>query len=268
MNPLQVRFAELRENGEKALVAFVTAGDPALDQLVPILHALEDAGVDVIEIGIPFSDPIADGPVIQAASQRALDRGVTTEAVLQTVSQFTGKTPLVAMGYLNPMLRIGLDEFARRAKDAGFSGVIVCDLIPEEGEAWSRAAAAHNLSTIYLAAPTSTDARLELVARETTGFVYSVSRTGVTGSGATLSDGATAMVGRIREKTTLPICIGFGISRPEHVRLVCQEADGAVVGSMIVDWLANRWHEGINRPAFVREIVALKEATRPLQEVV
>jgi tryptophan synthase alpha chain len=262
MNPLEARFAELKERGEKALVAFVTAGDPALDQLVPILSALEEGGADVIEIGIPFSDPIADGPVIQAASQRALDRGVTTEAVLREVAKFNGRTPLIAMGYMNPMMRIGLDGFAERAKEAGFSGVIVCDLIPEEGEEWGQAARAHGLSTIYLVAPTSTDARLDLVSREASGFVYSVSRTGVTGAGSTMADSATSMVARVKSRTDLPVCVGFGISTPEHVRQVCAEADGAVVGSMIVNWLAERWHEGINRPAFTREIVALKAATK------
>lgn len=262
MNPLEARFAELKEKGEKALVAFVTGGDPGLDQLVPILHALEDGGADVIEIGLPFSDPIADGPVIQASSQRALDRGVTPQEVLRQVAQFQGSTPLIAMGYMNTMLVMGLDNFAREAKSSGFSGVIVCDLIPEEGKEWGEIAARHGLSTIYLVAPTSDDTRLDRVCEAAHGFVYSISRTGVTGAGQEVPATVVDLVRRVRAKTNLPVCVGFGISKPEHVRMVCTEADGAIIGSMIVDWLANRWNEGINRPAFVREISALKEATK------
>lgn len=262
MNPLEARFAELKERGEKALVAFVTGGDPGLDQLVPILHALEDAGVDVIEIGLPFSDPIADGPVIQASSQRALDRGVSPRDVMREASQFGGKAPLVAMGYMNSMLVMGLENFAREARECGFSGVIVCDLIPDEGAEWGEIAARHGLSTIYLVAPTSNEERLDRVCESAEGFVYSISRTGVTGAGQEVPVSVVDLVKKIRTKTDLPVCVGFGISKPEHVRMVCAEADGAVVGSMIVDWLANRWNEGINRPAFVREIAALKEATR------
>lgn len=262
MSPISARFAELRERGEKALVLFVTAGDPDLAELPAILDALTEAGADLIELGLPFSDPIADGPTIQASSQRALERGVTTDAVFDALHRAACPTPVLLMGYLNPILRRGYERFARQAVDAGASGTIVCDVIPEEGHDWNAAAHAAGLDTIYLAAPTSTDERLDAVCQASSGFVYAVSRTGVTGASSDVPPEARRLVGLLKERTSLPVCVGFGISRPEHVRAVCEVADGAVVGSWLVDQLAREWRAGLGRADLVRAVRALKEATR------
>lgn len=255
------RFAELKAKDERALVVFVTGGDPSLEQLPDILKMLEAAGADVIEVGVPFSDPIADGPTIQASSQRALDRGVTPLQVLAKVREAGLSIPVVAMGYLNTALRMGLDTFAKTLKDSGVSGMIVCDLIPEEGADWEAACRENGLDTIYLAAPTSTDARLKALSEHSTGFVYAVSRTGVTGAGSTAGE-VGPLVERIRAHTPLPVCVGFGISKPEHVATVCRDADGAVVGSWLVDLLANEWNDGAGAEAIRSKVAALKEATR------
>lgn len=255
-------FAALREKGEKALVLFVTAGDPGLDQLPAILSALVEGGADAIEVGIPFSDPIADGPTIQASSQRALDRGVTPAAVLEVLRNWESSTPVVLMGYYNPMLRIGLGEFAARSAGAGASGSIVCDLTPEESDAWVEVARANGIDNIYLAAPTSTDERLDEVCRRASGFVYALARTGVTGTASRGEGDAPGLVARLRSRTDLPICVGFGLSRPEQVREVCGFADGAIVGSWLVDWLASHWNGGAGRAELVRLVGELKAATR------
>lgn len=243
---------------------FVTAGDPSLEELPEILGALQDAGADVLEVGIPFSDPIADGPTIQASSQRALDRGVTPRGVLEALGRAQLHVPVVLMGYYNPILRLGLQSFASDARDAGASGVIVSDLTPEEAGNWRAAARGAGLDTIFLAAPTSTDQRLDAVCNATTGFVYAVSRTGVTGVSKSLPPEATALVDRLRARTETPVCVGFGISRPEHVREVCAVADGAVVGSWLVDRLATDWSDPVKRGGLMNEVRALKEATRGL----
>lgn len=257
MSRLADRFAELRARGEKALIPFVTAGDPSLDDLPAILETLADGGADAIEVGLPFSDPIADGPVIQAASQRALDRGVTTRAVLHALRGFD-RVPVVLMGYLNPILRFGLAGFADAAVAAGASGVIVSDLTPEESDDWVNACRARDLDTIFLAAPTSTDARLDEVAKRCSGFVYAVSRTGVTGAESAVPPDVAGLVQRIRARTDLPVCVGFGISRPEHVRMVWEVADGAVVGSHLVQLIADSWQGGAGRER-------LREAVRKLK---
>ena len=255
------RFAQLRTKGEKALVLFVTAGDPSLEQLPAILDALAEGGADIIEIGIPFSDPIADGPTIQASSQRALDRGVTPAAALDAIAAFD-KTPVVLMGYYNPILRAGLDESADSAQAAGVCATIVSDLTPEEADDWISASLAHGLENIFLAAPTSTDERLDIVCKKATGFVYAVSRTGVTGAASAVPPEVTDLVERIKQRTDLPVCVGFGISTPDHVRMVCEVADGAVIGSWLVDKLANEWNNGSGRRALVAAIRELKDATR------
>ncbi|MBS1718535.1 MAG: tryptophan synthase subunit alpha [Armatimonadetes bacterium] len=259
---IQDRFSKLRGLGEKALVLFVTAGDPPLAELPAILGALEEGGADLIEIGIPFSDPIADGPTIQASSQRALDRGVNMEGVLSAVKAASVSIPIVAMGYLNPILRMGVREAAQRFASASISGTIVSDLTPEEGADWIKASRDQMLDTIFLAAPTSTDARLDLVCKDSTGFVYAVSRTGVTGTGSAVPSDVLSLVTRIKERTQLPVCVGFGISKPEHVRMVCGAADGAVIGSWLVQWLAANWQGGAGRAALIEQIRELKAATR------
>lgn len=257
------RFSALRAQGEQALVLFVTAGDPPLDQLPSILEALQEGGADILEIGIPFSDPIADGPTIQASSQRALDRGVTPRAVLDTLARCDLRVPTVLMGYWNPVLRWGVDDFARAAAEAGANGSIITDLTPEEADAWVIASRAHGLDNVFLAAPTSTDARLDEVVRRASGFVYAVSRTGVTGSDRTAPPEVASLVQRLRARTSLPIAVGFGISRPEHVRAICAVADGAVIGSALVTLLADAWAEGRGHAEVVRAVREWKTATQP-----
>lgn len=257
------RFAALTERGEKALVLFVTAGDPELDQLPDILAALEEGGADVIEVGIPFSDPIADGPTIQASSQRALDHGVTPAEVLDTLAVSAGQSrvPIVLMGYANPIFRMGLETFAKRARQAGASGTIVSDLTPEESDAWITASHREGLDNIFLVAPTSTDERLDIACSRCTGFVYAISRTGVTGAAQSAPPEVRDLVARVKARTALPVCVGFGISSPEHVRMVCEVADGAVVGSWLVDLLAREWQGGSGRAKVVDAVQGLKKAT-------
>lgn len=259
---LSATFDKLRSRNEAALVLFVTAGDPDLDQLPSILSALVEGGADIIEVGLPFSDPIADGPVIQASSQRALDRGVTPGQVLESISYARVGVPLVLMGYYNPVLRLGLHEFARASKNAGVAGTIISDLTPEEADPWIAASQAEALDTVFLVAPTSTDERIGAVAQRATGFVYAVSRTGVTGSHQSAPPEVSELVSRIRKHTSTPVCVGFGISKPEHVRNIAQVADGAVVGSWLVDWLATNWNGGAGRAELVAAVRELKEATR------
>ncbi len=264
MRPISRKFDSLAQAGEKALVTFVTAGDPSLDQLPAILDTLCEAGSDIIELGIPFSDPIADGPTIQASSQRALDRGVRPMAVLEALSRWQNPgAPIVLMGYYNPVLHAGIERFAQAIRDAGASGTIISDLTPEESDAWIATSEACELDHIYLAAPTSTEARLAMVAKCSSGFLYAVSRTGVTGVGSKFSDQVGDLVLRCKAHTNIPICVGFGISKPEHVHAVCEQADGAVVGSSLVDLLASEWASG-RGASTIREFVrGLKAGTRP-----
>lgn len=263
MPDLHGTFQALRERDEKALVLFVTAGDPPLNQLPSILACLEEGGADIIEVGIPFSDPIADGPTIQASSQRALDRGVTPIGVLDALKRCSVSVPVVLMGYYNPVLRIGLGEFARLAKEAGVSGTIISDLIPEEAGPWIEASRQEGLDSIFLVAPTSTDDRIALICRHATGFVYAVSRTGVTGSAEALPAEVDSLVCKVKACTETPVCVGFGISKPDHVRAVCSIADGAVVGSWLVDLLAQEWDAGRGSESIASQIRAMKQATCP-----
>ncbi|CAN5610028.1 tryptophan synthase subunit alpha [soil metagenome] len=261
MSPLSARFQSLREKGEKALVLFFTAGDQPLDQLPDILSALEEGGADVIEIGIPFSDPFGEGPTIQASSQRALENGASPSAILAAVAQASVKAPLVTMGYYNTVLRIGLDRFARMAHEAGSSGTIISDLVPDEAGEWSEASARNGLDTIFLVAPTSTDRRMDQVAQVSTGFIYIVSRTGVTGAENQVPADVTSLVAKVKARTDKPCCVGFGLSTPEHVRMVATVADGAVVGSELVKRLHQRWDNGKGRGEIIDFVRALKEAT-------
>lgn len=255
-------LAEVKGKGEKALIPFVTAGDPDLESLGEILRTLESAGADVIEVGVPFSDPIADGPTIQASSQRALERGVKPKMVLEAVKTSGVKVPIVLMGYYNTVLRWGLREFAHDAHDSGVRGMIMCDLIPEEADDWIHACTGEDVETIFLAAPTSTDARLDGVCEHSSGFVYAVSRTGVTGARDEGAGQARELVDRLKARTKLPICVGFGISNQEHIRQVCEFADGAVVGSFLVDLIAREWKGGEGKQLVLDTVAALKGATR------
>jgi len=237
MSRIDICFAKLRAGGEGALVCFVTAGDPNPETSAQIILKMAESGADIIELGIPFSDPIADGPSIQLSSQRALDAGVNIPEVFKLVRTIraSSEVPLVLMTYFNPVLRYGLRRFAKEATEVGVDGVIITDLIPEEADEWHEIAEGSKLDTIFLLAPTSTDNRIRKVAKLASGFIYCVSRTGVTGERTELASGIRELVEAIRRNTNLPILVGFGISKPEHVREVCSYADGAVVGSALVN---------------------------------
>ena len=239
MGRIAARLAQCKAEGRPAFVAFLTAGDPSLDRTVSAALELEAAGVDVLELGVPFSDPLADGPVIQRSSERALSRGVTLARVLDVVREIRRKSqlPLVLFSYLNPLLQRGLERVAAEAAKAGVDGVLVTDLPPEEGEAWIAAARAAELDTIFLASPTSPDDRLRRVAEASRGFVYAISRTGVTGERQALSDDARPLVARLRALTRVPVALGFGISTPEQVKEAAAAADAVVVGSALVRFL-------------------------------
>jgi tryptophan synthase alpha chain len=233
---IAARFAELARKGELGIVAYITAGDPSLEASEKIVLAAAEAGADVIELGVPFSDPVADGPVIQRASERSLRSGTTLAGVVELVTRLRRSTqvPLVLFSYFNPILQMGLEKFAATAAKAGADGVLVTDLTPEEAIEYRVLLQAQNLDTIFLAAPTSTDARLAQISAATTGFLYLVSRTGVTGTRDALPAELPALVRRARKFTPLPIAVGFGISLPTHVTVLGGIADAAVVGSALM----------------------------------
>lgn len=260
---IQDKFAALRRSGEKALVCFFTAGDQPLEDLPEIVSLLAEAGADIIEIGIPFSDPFGEGPTIQDSSQRALENGASLSKILDAISQCKVDIPLVTMGYYNPVLRFGLAEYAKRSKEAGCTGTIVSDLVPDEAHDWDSACESAGLETIYLVAPTSTQERIHQVTSQSTGFVYVVSRTGVTGAESAVPMEISGLVRKVKDLTEKPVCVGFGISTPAHVKLVCQEADGAVVGSAVVSMFHKHWSNPSERPLISEFVRSLKSATAP-----
>lgn len=229
-------FERKRQEGRPALIAYITAGDPTPEHTPKLAAALERGGVDLIELGVPFSDPIADGPVIQAASERALAAGTTLPLVLEIAEQIRkhSEIPLLLFSYLNPVLRYGAEALARDAKKAGVDGVLLTDLSVEEQDTLVPAMRKAGLDTVFLASPTSPARRLALVAEHSSGFVYLVSRTGVTGERQSLSDSIGTLVANLREITSLPLAVGFGISTPEQAAKVGTLADGVVVGSAFV----------------------------------
>jgi tryptophan synthase alpha chain len=235
------RFAALRESGELGIVAYITAGDPTLEATHEFVLALADAGADVIELGIPFSDPLADGPTIQRASERALKAHTTLAQVIDLVREIrkSSEVPIVLFSYYNPVLQMGLEKFASAAASVGADGVLITDLTPEESDDYRRILAAHHLDTIFLGAPTSTDDRLAKIAAVSSGFLYLISRTGVTGAKDALPDDLPALLRRARKVTQLPIAVGFGISLPGHVSVLGGLADAAVVGSALVSEIEN-----------------------------
>ncbi|MGI9102055.1 MAG: tryptophan synthase subunit alpha [Terriglobales bacterium] len=250
------------------LVAYITCGDPNVSTSKAIALAAIDAGADVIELGVPFSDPVADGPVIQRASERALRHGTALADVLTIARDVRAQRPnagLIIFSYLNPILRFGLERFCAAAADAGVDGVLVTDLPVEEAAEYLSHMRRRNLATVFLAAPTSTDDRLRRIAEVSTGFVYAVSRTGVTGTRQELANDARALVQRLRRYTKLPIAVGFGISTPEHVHEVARFADAAVVGSAIVQAIENAASTG-TAPLAVAELVRklLAVSSKPL----
>lgn len=241
MSRLAAAFERVRANGHPGLVTYVTAGDPSLDKTAEILQALDRAGATALEVGVPFSDPLADGPVIQRATERALAAGTTLTGVLAMLANVRSSiaAPIVVFSYANPILRFGFERFADRAKEAGVDGVLVLDLPIEEADEFRGMMARRQIDTIFLLSPTTTDARIGKAAALGSGFLYAISRLGVTGVRDTLADGAEEMVARIRRRSALPVALGFGISKPEHVREVGRWADAAVVGSALVNLIAD-----------------------------
>jgi tryptophan synthase alpha chain len=233
-------FERIRAEKRTGLVTYVTAGDPDVVRSADILYALDRAGADVLEVGIPFSEPLADGPVIQRATERALAAGATASGVLDLVTRVrsTVKAPIVLFTYANPVLRMGIDAFGDRAREAGVDGVLVLDLPIEEAGGFRDAMATRGIDMIFLLSPTTTDARMKHAAKLGRGFLYGISRLGVTGARDTVADGAQALAARMRAATSLPIALGFGISSPEHVRQIGAFADAAVVGSGLVGVIA------------------------------
>lgn len=237
MSRIATVFRQLRAQGRKALIPYITLGFPERESALELVPALVEAGADLVELGVPFSDPLADGTTIQAASQQALSNGMTPDLALEQTARLRAQgltVPFIWMGYYNPILQIGLEAFARRAAEAGVDGVIVPDLPPDESDALQQALQAHGLDLIFLLAPTSDEHRIREVVRRSTGFIYLVSVTGVTGAREHLPPDLPDLVQRVRRHTHLPLAVGFGISRPEHAAAVGRLADGVIVGSALL----------------------------------
>jgi tryptophan synthase alpha chain len=269
MSRIQATLAALKASGRKALIPYVTAGDPFADTTPQIMQALADGGADIIELGVPFSDPMADGPVIQKASERALARGIGTPQVLAMVRAFrqhNHSTPVVLMGYANPVERYdqreGAGAFVRDAKAAGVDGLLVVDYPPEECEAFAASLKAVGLDLIFLLAPTSTPERMQQVGRIASGYVYYVSLKGVTGAGHLDTAAVAQMVPRIRQHVSVPVGVGFGIRDAVTARAVAQVADAVVIGSKLIEILENQTRENapIKARAFMAEIRAALDA--------
>jgi tryptophan synthase alpha chain len=256
------RFAEIfsraRQQQRCALIPYITAGDPSLAASLEIALRLEDAGADILELGIPFSDPLADGPVIQLASERALRRGTRPADVIELAAKIRSRSKLglLLFGYFNPILQYGLEKFAAAAASAGADGVLVTDLIPEEAAEYRSIVQAAGLDTVFLAAPTSPDERLRAIAQTSSGFIYAVSRTGVTGAREQVPAGARDLVTRLHAVTDLPIALGFGLSNAAQVKEVAGFADGAVVGTALVQTIASAGQETAAAAAAAGRFVA------------
>ncbi|HST53687.1 MAG TPA: tryptophan synthase subunit alpha [Pyrinomonadaceae bacterium] len=246
MSRIAEAFKNLRAEGRRGFVPFITAGDPDLEATRGLVVELARAGATVIELGVPFSDPVADGPVIQRASERALRNGVGLQDVLETLADARRETdvPVILFSYFNPMLRFGVERLASEALRAGVDGILATDLIPEESAEFNSTLARHGLDEIFLVAPTTSDARLKMIAGRASGFIYAVSRAGVTGARDALSAEAERLVARVRRVSDLPVAVGFGISTREQVEEVWRYADAAVVGSAIVAEIES--HAGSN----------------------
>ena len=257
-------FTAKRAEGRKAFIAYLTGGDPTPQHTLSLVLALERGGADLIELGVPFSDPIADGPVIQRASDRALRAGAKLAGLLANVREIRkhSQIPLLLFSYLNPLMRYGFERLANDASDAGIDGVLLTDLSVEEADAPVKQLRGRGLDTVFLAAPTSTDHRLRLVAQYSSGFVYLVSRTGVTGEQTSLSSAAAPLIERTRRQTDLPLALGFGISTPQQVAEVSKLADGIVVGSAIVKCIEANG----TSPDLAEKVEAFtRDLTRPLK---
>jgi tryptophan synthase alpha chain len=268
MGRIGERFQRLRERGERARVPFVTAGDPDLVTTEALVLAMAASGADAIEIGVPFSDPIAEGPTIQRSSERALRTGTSLRRVLELVKGLRPRVevPLVLMGYANPVLAMGEARYAEAAAAVGVDGSIVVDMPPEESVLLRRELEARGVDPILLAAPTTSPERLALLASQTRGFLYYVSLTGVTGARKELASGIEEQIRRARASSDVPICVGFGVSLPEHARELAAFADGVVVGSALVDRIANAGSRDAAVDAAARFVAELKRAMRPQRE--
>lgn len=262
MSRLGPCFGALEAAGRKALVTFITAGDPDLAATVPALHALVDGGADVLEVGIPFSDPEAEGPAIQASSERGLVQGTTLRRVLSMVGEFRqrdARTPIVLMGYLNSLLAMGPAVFAQAASEAGVDGLIMVNLPPEEAADLRQTLAACDIDLIFLVAPTTTHERARKIAGQAAGFIYYVSLKGITGADHLRVESVAEYVSWLRTVTPLPVMVGFGIKDPETARAVAQYADGVVIGSALVNTMAEY---GANSPEIARRLTQQVQAIR------
>lgn len=241
MNRIAEKFQALKVKEGKALIPYITAGDPDLATTEELILKMADSGADIIELGVPFSDPMADGPVIQRATERVLKKGTKLADILSLVGRVrkTCQVPIVLFSYFNPLLQYGLEALAKRASEVGIDGVLVTDLSPEESGDFLNVLNRHDINMIFLLAPTSSEERIIKVTKLASGFIYAVSRAGITGMQQNLSDTVVPLVSRIRKHTTLPIAVGFGISNRDQVREVCNCADGAIVGSRIVAEIEN-----------------------------
>jgi len=255
MTRIEAKFKSLNREGRKAFIPYITVGDPSVEATQQIILELERNGADIVELGVPFSDPMADGPVIQRASERALTNHVSVRDCLELVRRVRqqSEVPIVLFSYLNPLLSIGLERLGDELRQAGVDGVLATDLVPEEGDEFRAAMQAAGIDLIFLVAPTSTDERIKRVTEASSGFVYVVSRAGVTGVQQSLSEAAANLVQRVRRFTDLAVAVGFGVSTPEHVAEVWQHADAAVVGSRIVAEI----EKNAGDPALVEKVGAL-----------
>lgn len=262
MSRITACFEQLAASGRKALIPFVTAGDPSPEATLPLMHAMVEAGADVIELGMPFSDPMADGPVIQQACERSLAAGTSLKKVLQIVSEFrrdNDSTPVVLMGYLNPVEAMGYEAFADAASSAGVDGLLLVDLPPEESEEVARLCRERQLDMVFLLAPTTTEQRMEVIAQAGSGYLYYVSLKGVTGSGSLNVDEVAGKIETIRNHSKLPIGVGFGIKDADSARNVSRVADGVVVGSALIERIAAHADD---RDRMLGEVAALLSSMR------
>lgn len=237
MNRIDKKFADLKAEGKKAFIPFITAGDPSLESTMDLVAELESAGADIIELGVPFSDPVADGPSIQRSSLRSLSNNVSLKDVIATVAKIrtTTQIPIAFLTYYNLIFKYGIEKFVKDAVEAGVDGTVIANLPPEEGSELIAAAREHDFATIFLVAPTSTPERMEVISKSCTGFVYCVSLTGVTGARSTISDLLEPTLKEIKRHTDKPISVGFGVSTPEQAKQVGAMADGVIVGSAIIN---------------------------------
>ncbi len=259
MNRINTCFETLAASGKKALIPFITAGDPSPEVTLSLMHAMVEAGANIIELGVPFSDPMADGPVIQLASERALAAGTTTQVVLDTVAKFRetdNTTPVVLMGYLNPVEAMGYETFAHNASVAGVDGVLLVDLPPEEAKEVAPLFKEKGIELIFLLAPTTTPERVSLIAQAGSGYLYYVSLKGVTGSATLDTEAVAKQVAMIRERTSLPIGVGFGISDAASAKAIAKVADGVVVGSALVRRVAENLEQPEQIPTQVAALLA------------